>query len=105
MITIIDFCTESTWGQVSTSSTNWEEVTEGHTFLTSNHFLPKGVMQCKQKVQEANDNKSKMKSSLGEWENGDSPETSWRRADAIKHQSALEPPWQQGKESSVVPLT
>ena len=62
-------------------------------------------MQCKQKVQEANDNKSKMKSSLGEWENGDSPETSWRRADAIKHQSALEPPWQQGKESSVVPLT
>lgn len=75
-------------------------------FLTTNHFLPKGVMQCKQKVQEANENKSKMKSSLGEWEDGDSPETSWRRADAIKHQKGTGASLAaRQRESSMVPLT
>lgn len=55
-------------------------------------------MQCKQKVQEANENKSKMKSSLGEWEMVILQKLAGGELMPSSIKRALEPRWQQDKE-------
>ena len=73
-------------GQVSASPINWEEVAEGPTFLITTSIQRRWVSVNKRLKKPMKIKVNELKSSLGEWEDGDSPETSRRGADAIKHQ-------------------